>query len=155
MRLDPVRWAGTLLALVLLVLVVQQTVDAVGSSGVWSRPRVAVAPSNPYAELERLLAAGERTGAAPVARDPFAFGRARTPLVPRTPSAVRRAPDAPPPPVLTAIFWDDDPRAILRWNGRDYAVRADSLVGAFRVARIMAKQVILERGTETLVLTVR
>jgi hypothetical protein len=153
MRLDPIRWAGRLLALVLLALVVQQTMDAVGSSGVWSRRRQAAPPSNPYGELERLLAADERSGVVPVARDPFAFGRAPAPAVPQRPAA-GRAPAAAPP-VLTAIFWDDDPRAILRWNGRDYAVRADSLVGGFRVARITAQQVILERGTETLVLTVR
>jgi hypothetical protein len=154
MRLDPVRWLGRMLALVLLVLVVQQTVVAVGSSGVWSRQRPAATPSNPYGELERLLAADEGAGVAPVARDPFAFGRAPARAVPQRPAAVGRTPNTPPP-VLSAIFWDDDPRAILRWNGRDYAVRADSLVGGFRVARITAQQVILERGTETLVLTVR
>ena len=154
MRLDPVRWAGRLLALVLLALVVQQTMDAVGSSGVWSRRPPTTAPSSPYGELERLLAADERSGVAPVARDPFAFGRAPARTAPQRPAAVGHAPAAAPP-VLTAIFWDDDPRAILRWNGRDYAVRADSLVGGFRVARITAQQVILERGMETLVLTVR
>jgi hypothetical protein len=54
--------------------------------------------------------------------------------------------------VLTSIVWDNDPRATVRWEGRDYSVRENSLFADFRVTGIRRDQVVLERGGERLVL---
>ena len=95
-------------------------------------------------------------------RDPFGYG-ASTPVVshperrPRRPNpgpvAVVPAP-APEPeqPTLTAIIWDEDPRATVRWNGRDFSVRQNSLFDDFVVKHIGPDQVVLERGGQELVL---
>ena len=56
------------------------------------------------------------------------------------------------PPVLTAIIFDNDPRATIRYDGRDYPVRVNSLFADFRVVRIAADEVVLDRAGETLVL---
>jgi len=61
----------------------------------------------------------------------------------------------PPPPVLTSIIWDSDPRATLRYDGRDFSVRENSLFADFRVTSITSTQVVLERNGEPLVLTLR
>ena len=153
MKIDPLRLAGWALAALLLALVVQQTSAALHDSGVWTRPRRSAPAPNPYAGVERLLAAAARGAAETPARDPFGFGRSPAPA-PARPAVVRPAqPVEPPRPQLTAIVWvEGNPSATVRWNGKDHTVQVNSLFGDFRVRGITREQVILERGDETLVL---
>jgi hypothetical protein len=91
-------------------------------------------------------------------RNPFAFGAARiVPVVNHGHAIIRPPviPPAPPKPTLTSIIWDSDPRATVRYDGRDFSVRANSLFADFRVKSITANQVILDRNGETIVLGLR
>jgi hypothetical protein len=54
--------------------------------------------------------------------------------------------------VLTAIVWDADPRAVVRWNGRDYTVHSGALFDQFQVVGITQTQITLSRGGETFTL---
>lgn len=154
MRLDPLRLAGWLLALLLLVLVLQQTTGALRDSGVWAHPRSAAPAASPYAGLERLLGAARGAAAAAPLRDPFAFGRATPPASPRRAPLARPArPAEPPRPQLTSIVWvENNPSATIRWNGKDRTVQVNTLFDEFRVRSITREQVILEHGGQTLVL---
>jgi hypothetical protein len=142
-----------LIALVLLVLIVQQTLGALRATGAWGRRTVATSHADdPYARLDRALAM--RDSSTTNMRDPFEFGRS-----PQTQVAVRHTtvkappePQGPPPPVLTSIIFDNDPRATIRYNDRDYPVRVNSLFGDFRVVSIARDQVVIDRSGQTLVL---
>jgi len=60
---------------------------------------------------------------------------------------------APPEvPILTAIVWDNDPRALVHWKDRDWTVREGGLFDEFLVVSITRDQVSLRRGDATLVL---
>ena len=94
-------------------------------------------------------------------RDPFAYGRpegsasggAGDPPSPRRP---KLAPIVVPAlPVLTAIVWDADPRALVRWQDRNWTVREGTLFDQFQVVSITRDQITLRRGDETLVLRQR
>jgi len=54
--------------------------------------------------------------------------------------------------VLTTIVFDADPRATVRWDGRDYSVRAGALFADFRVVSITRDQVVLDHAGESVVL---
>jgi len=60
----------------------------------------------------------------------------------------------PPPalPILTAIVWDNDPRALVHWKDREWTVREGGLFDEFLVVSITRDQVSLRRGDATLVL---
>jgi hypothetical protein len=155
MRLAPARLVGPLLAALVLVLVLQQTLGALRAGGVWGQRHATVAPAaSPFTRIEGLLARAANQPS-DVLRDPFAFGRATAPVVARRPSAPRPAPApvAPARPVLTSIVWlESNPSATIRWNGRDYPVQVNTLFDEFRVRSITRSQVTLERGGEILVL---
>ena len=155
MRLDLARLLGPLVAALVLVLILQQTLGALRAGGVWGQRRTTVAPpASPFARIEGLLAPAASQPPA-TSRDPFAFGRAPAPVVTRKPAAPRPAPVpvAPERPVLTSIVWlESNPSATLRWNGRDYPVQTNTLFDEFRVQSITRNQVTLVRGGETLVL---
>ena len=156
MKIDLARLLGPLVAALVLVLIVQQTLGALRAAGVWSHRATTVAPKpSPYARIEGLLAPAARDSAA-TTRDPFVFGRAPAPVVTRKPAAPRPAPVAPvepPRPLLTSIVWaEGNPSATLRWNDRDYPVQTNTLFDEFRVQSITRNQVTLVRGAETLVL---
>jgi hypothetical protein len=154
MKLDTARLVGWSIALLLLVLVLQQTTGALHDSGVWAPPSRTGRVASPYAGLERMLGAARRGPAEAAQRDPFAFGRAAA-SAPARPAAIRRpaTPVESPRPQLTAIVWvENNPSATIRWNGMDRTVQANSLFDEFRVRSIARDQVILERGGETLVL---
>jgi hypothetical protein len=155
MRFDPARLLGPLVAALVLVLIVQQTLGALRAGGVWGqRHATVVLPASPFARIERLLAPAASEPPA-VLRDPFAFGRAPAPAVTHRPAAPRPAPVpvAPARPVLTSIVWlESNPSATLRWNGRDYPVQTNTLFDEFRVQSITRNQVTLMRGGETLML---
>jgi hypothetical protein len=70
------------------------------------------------------------------------------------PAAAVEPPPAPVPeePTLTAIIWDQDPRATVRWDGRDFSVRENSLFADFTVKSIRPTEVVLERGGQQVVL---
>ena len=55
-------------------------------------------------------------------------------------------------PLLTAIVWDNDPRALVRWKEREWTIRDGGLFDEFEVRGITRDQVTLVRGDETLVL---
>jgi len=153
MRFAPTRLIAPLVAAVLLVLIVHQTVGALRATGVWERHRAPAPAASPYAPIERLLASAPAERTAPL-RDPFDYARAPAPTPARRPAAARVvAPPAPARPVLTAIVWlESNPSATIRWNGRDYPVQTNTLFDEFRVRSIARDQVILEHAGETLVL---
>ena len=155
MRLDLARLLGPLVALVVLVIILQQTLGALRVAGVWGpRPGATTPVTSPFVRIEGLLTPA--TPAPPAAmRDPFAFGHAPATMVTHKPAAPRPAPlpVAPAKPVLTSIVWlESNPSATLRWNGRDYPVQINTLFDEFRVQNITRNQVTLVRGGETLVL---
>ena len=146
-------------AIALFGVVALQTMQALRASGAWDgalqASAAAPAPSaaDPFSPLGALLVRPQPELPAGPLRDPFTLGGAPAP----TPSArpiVRKpaAPPAPARPVLTAIVWDNDPRAIVRWQGRDLTVRSGGLFDEFQVVDITRDHVTLTRGTETIVL---
>jgi hypothetical protein len=144
-----------LVALVLFALVAFQTFGALRASGAWSGhgpKRFSSAPADPVSDVEVLLARAEPPSPSP-SRDPFQVGSTPAPVAHAGP--VVRKPVVPPPPaqpVLTAIVWDADPRALVRWKGRDWTVRPGALFDEFQVTSITRDKVVLSRGSETMVL---
>ena len=156
MKFDLRPWLSPLVAVVLLGLTMKQTADALRTSGTWPQRShsAPVRPPDPYARLDRVL---DRAGAPTETqglRDPFQFGPVPRAAVARSAPIAVSAPE-PLPPVLTSIIWDSDPRATLRYDGRDFSVRENSLFADFRVTSITSTQVVLERNGEPLVLTLR
>jgi hypothetical protein len=155
-----VAWVSPLVALAVLGLVVTQTLSALGVTGAfgWQVAPVRVAVPLAYRSVEQALARRD-AGASPAdVRDPFEFARttpvasvASTSRVPSRPVA----PVAEPAPLLTAIVWDEDPRALVRWKQREWTIRAGGLFDEFQVVSISRDQVRLQRGDATLVLTRR
>jgi len=158
MKIDPRSLVAPLFGVLVLVLMVQNTASALKASGTWqpqSKQRVRV--ENPYARLDMILSRAESTALPEALRDPFGYGT----VAPRTPGPVapRREPAPkpvvpvePPQPSLTAIIWDDDPRATVRWDGRDFSVRANSVFADFTVKSIRPTEVVLERSGQQMVL---
>lgn len=161
MKTDARVLIAPLLAVLILVLTVRQTSDALKSSGAWRRATIRTAPPpDPYAQLDRILGQDQPKVDGARLRDPFAFGHAPVATQPRPhPTHPRPQPPPPPPPkpVLTSLTWagDQDPRATIRYNGRDYSVGVNSLFADFRVTRITRSQVFLDRNGEPMVLTMR
>lgn len=161
MRIDPKALVAPAVALLVLVLVTQQTMSALQSSGAWKQVVRApkIRPVDPYANLDATLSRPLLVYAPEGKRDPFGYAAPQVASVVRprpvhdtTPSP----PPAPPRPVLTSIIFDNDPRATIRFNNRDFSVRENSLFADFRVKSITANQVTLEsNGGEALVLTLR
>ena len=152
MRIDLKAVLAPLIALIILFVIVAQTTGAIRAAGTWAprTPRPA-GPANPYARVDQLL---ERSAAAPgssTVRNPFAFGSAARPATTETrPRPVRIV--LPERPTLTSIVFDADPRATIRYGGRDYAVRENGLFDDYQVTSITRDQVTLRRNSETLVL---
>jgi len=155
MNRDIGRFIAPFLALALMALVVTQTLQALHESGVWrfGARKAFVPPADPLAALDGLVARAQAPTFSGASRDPFGYGLLATrpggdrlvirkPLVPRP----------PPLPVLTAIVYDADPRAIVRWEGREFEVRPDGIFAEFVVESITRDQVILKRGPEKIIL---
>jgi len=155
MRFDLARLLGPLVAALVLILILQQTLGALRTAGVWDQRRSAAAPAaNPFAQIEGLLAPATK-GQRVALRDPFVFVRAATHVAPPPPEVAQPEPlpVAPAQPVLTSIVWlESNPSATLSWNGRDYPVQTNTLFDEFLVQSITRTQVTLVRGGETLVL---
>ncbi len=144
-----------LVALAVLAFVLWQTMNSLSVSGAWARGGRApvAAPDDPFVLLDRVISPA--TSAASVAgRDPFTTGAA--PVASASPVNTGPKKPVPPPaparPILTAIVWDGDPRALVRWQGREYSVRSGGLFDEFQVVSITRDQVVLRRGDESIVL---
>ena len=146
---------GPFVAVLLFSFVVWQTVGALAATGVWQRePRTRVrAPDDPFAAVDRFVVDPAAGNPGSQVRDPFLYGGIVVSTTPRKP--VVRKPVLPPPPArpqLTAIVWDADPRALVRWKDHEYTIRAGGLFDEFQVVNITRDQVILRRGAENIVL---
>jgi hypothetical protein len=158
MRIEARLLVAPVLAVASLAIVGQLTAAALRISGAWRRPEAAarVTATHPYAALDQALALRSAPAPEAPARNPFAFGGAEVAPQPARTTSRRPAPPAPPPvPLLTSIVWDHDPRATVRWDGREYSIRPNSLFADFRVVSISRERVTLDRNGETLVLTLR
>lgn len=154
------RSASSLLApvaaIALFALVLAQTWTALRTAGAWrsTKPGVTVAADDPFVLLDQKLARPFRPMAAAI-RDPFRFGATTAPVATRPARKVTRV-EVPVPlarPVLTAIVWDNDPRAIINWKGKSWTVHEGLLFDEFIVTSIRPEQVVLKRGDESIVLT--
>jgi hypothetical protein len=149
----------SLAAIAIFGLVAIQTLGALQASGAWSGTlgrkavaRVATA-EDPFAPIGLLLSRSQPPLPPAGLRDPFTLGNAPTPASGRTPVAHRIVvPKPPPKPVLTAIVWDADPRAVVHWQGRDWTVHPGGLFDEFQVVSITRTDVTLSRGSERIVL---
>ena len=159
MNRDPGTWISPIVALAVLVAAVLQTLGALGASGAFgwrsARPLPKVPPA--YQAIERALDRRDPHFTFEGMRDPFMYGRpagdneGRAPVpVPVRPHLVVQAPE--PVPVVTAIVFDSDPRALVHWKDRDWTVRQGGLFDEFQVLSITRDQVTLRRGDAELVL---
>lgn len=149
------RYLAPAFAVGLFAFVVWQTLQALQASGVWRfGPRTVAAPVvDPLTSLDGLVARSQAATFGGASRDPFGYGAAAPRPGPDRP-VVRKPVEPPPPavPVLTAIVYDADPRAIVRWQGREFTVRVNGLFDDFVVLSITREQVVLRRGSENIVL---
>ena len=155
MKLDPRALSGPIAALVALLLISFQTADALRRAGTSKENPVAQAqPEDPMIEFERRLALPDPNPTAENLRDPFGFAAEPAAVSRRTraPLPASLPPPPPPPPILTAIIWDNDPSASIRWNGRDYSVKVNSQISDYQVVRIGRDHVVLTHGGESLIL---
>ena len=152
---------GPIVAIALLAVVLWHTASALRDAGAFSRaPRSAGAVADdPYVALDRRMQDPPRDLFATAMRDPFGGPAAAPtpapsgPTEPRKPSPPRVVvPPTPALPTLTAIISDDDPRAMVRWQGAQYTVRVGGLFDVFEVLSISRDQVVLRRGDERIVL---
>ncbi len=154
MNRDPARWITGIVAFTVLAAIVAQTLAALGVTGAFGWRVAPVMVPVPLAYRTVDLALDRRDAVQPLAgvRDPFEFWHASPePTQTRTrPRLVTVA--APAAPVLTAIVWDNDPRALIRWKDREWTIREGGLFDVFQVVSITRDQVLLTRGDETLVL---
>ena len=157
MRRDPMGWLPVLVALVVLTVLGLRTLEALRVTGAFGtgghRAPTVLAPA--YRTLADRLEHRAPSGPAAPGRDPFMFGTKTNdnPVSAPAPAAVRPARPTPPPqPVLTAILYDNDPRALIHWQDRDWTVREGGLFDDFQVVAITREQVTLRHGETTLVL---
>ncbi len=145
---------GPLVGVAVLLYVLMTTWDALGVTGAFGTGRTApVARAvDPFTTLDAAL--GRPRPAASAVRDPMSFGAVASESRGPTQPVVRRpaAPPVPVRPVLTAIVFDSDPRALVRWQGREWTVRPGGLFDEFVVRAITRDQVTLQRGSETIVM---
>ena len=153
MSRGPEAWLPPLVAIVVLITAGTQTVAALRVTGAfgWQTDAVPVAVPPAYDAVNRALDRRDPRLALAAVRDPFTARPtvAVRPLV-RPVKVVANV--APPVPILTAIVWDNDPRALVHWKDRDWTVREGGLFDEFLVVSITRDQVSLRRGDATLVL---
>jgi len=151
----PEAWLPPLVALAVLIAAGMQTMGALRVTGAfgWQTETVPVAVPPAYESVNRALDLRDPRLALATVRDPFT---ARPPLAAKTPSRPVKPIERPAPPaavpVLTAIVWDNDPRALVHWKDREWTVREGGLFDEFLVVSITRDQVSLRRGDATLVL---
>lgn len=153
MRFDLRRLAGPLATVALLTLTLSQTIGALREAGAWSfrDPTSRASQRSPYEILDREIEGRLALEKPASSRDPFAF--VERPARVQATRAPRPRPVPPDPePILTAIIYDADPRAIIRFDGRNYTVRANSLFADYTVVRITRDAVVLSRNGKQTVL---
>jgi len=152
----PETWLSPLVALAVLAAITTQTVGALRVTGAfgWQADAVPVAVPQPYESVNRALDRRDPRLSLGALRDPFAARAASVAPARSKPARHGRTivPVAPALPVLTAIVWDADPRALVHWKDRDWTVREGALFDEFQVLSITREQVSLRRGDATLVL---
>jgi hypothetical protein len=141
-------------AIAVLIATSAQIMGALRVTGAfgWQPEVVPVAVPPAYAAMDQALDRHDPRLAIASVRDPFT---SRAPAPVRAPVQVARRviPVAPPAvPILTAIVWDNDPRALVHWKDREWTVREGGLFDEFQVVSITRDQVSLRRGDATLVL---
>lgn len=159
MKIDPRSLIAPVVGILVLVAVAHQTLAALRASGTWQpAARLSARVESPYAGLDAILSGGAPSGLPAALRDPFFYGSGTAPVATGTaPSRPRPTPRPvepaePPRPSLTSIIWDEDPRATVRWNGRDFSVRQNAVFADFMVKSIRPTEVVLERGGQQMVL---
>lgn len=155
MSRGPESWLPPLVALSVLVAAGLQTVGALHVTGAygWQAEAVPVAVPPVYESVDRALDRHDPRLSLDAVRDPFTARAPALALVLRPMRA--SAPDtlpAPALPILTAIVWDNDPRALVHWKDREWTIREGGLFDEFEVMSITRDQVSLRRGDATLVL---
>lgn len=156
MNRNPSSLLTVVAAIALFALVVFQTWSSLRAAGAWrsAKPVVTVAPDDPFVFLDQQLSRSLRPLPSAV-RDPFRYGGPSAPVATATTTVRPKVviPVAPQRPILTAIVWDNDPRAIINWKGRAWTVHEGLLFDEFIVTSIKQEQVVLRRGDESIVLT--
>ena len=150
----PEAWLPALVALGVLVAIGTQTVGALRVTGAfgWQTDAVPVAVPPAYESVNRALDRRDPRLALASVGDPFTV-RAPVAVLPRwSPKIAARVLPPPALPILTAIVWDNDPRALVHWKDREWTVREGGLFDEFLVVSITRDQVSLRRGDATLVL---
>jgi len=147
-------WLSPLVALAVLAASATQIVGALGVTGAfgWQTASVHVAVPPAYVAVERALDRVDARMPLETARDPFVATARTSPVVAKPAPPVHPMLPAPAAPVLTAIVWDKDPRALVHWKDREWTVREGGLFDEFMVMSISRDQVSLRRGDATLVL---
>jgi hypothetical protein len=152
----PETWLSPLVALAVLVAIATQTLGALRVTGAfgWQTDTVPVSVPQAYESVGRALERHDPRFSLGAVRDPFTAHAAPVARVTPKPRASEHVlpPPAPKLPVLTAIVWDADPRALVHWKDRDWTVREGALFDEFLVMSITREQVSLRRGDATLVL---
>jgi len=155
MNRNPGGVLSVVAAIALFALVLVQTWSSLRAAGAWrsAKPVTAIAPDDPFVVLDGHLGRALRPLPSAV-RDPFRYGGAAVPAATTArPSPPRvEVPVVPQRPILTAIVWDNDPRAIVNWKGRAWTVHEGLLFDEFIVISIRPEQVVLKRGDESIVL---
>ncbi len=156
MNRSPSSMLTVIAAIALFALVAFQTWSSLRAAGAWrsAKPVITVAPDDPFVFLDQQLSRSLRPLPSAV-RDPFRYGGPSAPVAATNTTARPKVviPPAPQRPVLTAIVWDNDPRAIINWKGRAWTVHEGLLFDEFIVTSIKQEQVVLKRGDESIVLT--
>ena len=152
MNRDFGTWAARVVTLAVLAAVGAQTLSALGVTGAFESRTATVMVPVPaaYQAVDRAL--DRREPRQPVAGilDPFEFHLQRR--APVAAVAVRRPAVVESAPLLTAIVWDNDPRALVRWKDREWTIRDGGLFDEFQVVGITRDEVTLLRGRSTIVL---
>lgn len=157
MNRDLVSWLSPVVAIAVMAAAVLQTLGALGVTGAFGQGAHTPPPvtSPAYQAIESALDRRDPGFALEGLRDPFQFGA--PPADDHRQATVTHPVRVPVPapvelPVLTAIVWDNDPRALVRWRDREWTVREGGLFDEFQVVSISREQVSLRRGDETIVL---
>lgn len=161
MKRDLNLWVSPIVALFVLGVAGVQTLGALRVTGAfgWRSEVARAAVPASYQAVERALDRHDPHFTLEDLSDPFQFGHpdgdgdGDDPPPPPRPRVV--VPVVQPVPVLTAILWDNDPRALVRWKDREWTVRPGGLFDEFEVVSITRDQVTLRRGVEDVVLSRR
>ena len=152
MKIDPRALIGPLLAVLILVVTVQQTQDSLRRAGLWIGVRRfgPARGSDPYSRLDQGIAHSGTAAPGTGMRDPFAYGGAPVTAAVKPHHVVK--PKPAPLPVLTAIIWDIDPSALIRLEGHEYTLRTGGRFADYQVMSITRDRVTLMKDGQSLVL---